>query len=569
MHRWLILTVAAVPLVFAGLRPPAPTIVWWTTHALDKVRPYDAPPEKLKDSVQISAARNEFESFQVVFRADSQQVESVDLEISDLSGPGGAVLSRSNITIYFERFMNLPKPSSIEGTAGEWPDALIPRVDRYIGEKRNAFPFRLLDKRNQPIWVEVYVPPSTRPGTYRGNATVWINEKRDVTLPVTLDVWNFALPSTSSLPNSFGFNGHGALRQHAGKYTTDGDVRRLTYLYTKAALWHRLSLHGGSMIPPLVEFNGRNVDIDWKDYDAEVGPFLDGTALTRSEPLSGAKATSIDLRKSMAAQTDEQKVLYWRAYAKHFREKGWFNRLFNYLVDEPKPDQFDDMVRQGRLVHNADIELKNLVTTAPRTEWNDVINIWTPLVNCLVPKPGFDDFCDRMAERRANLWWYQSCASHGCSGVGGEYFRGWPGYMIDYSGVANRVMPWLAWKYDIKGELYYNINEAYSHNHDAWTDVYLFGGNGDGTLVYPGRPRNIGGKTDIPIESIRLKLIREGLEDYEYLTLLSRMGGPAMAAEHVNSLVTNAFTFERDPGKLYEVRQKIGNKLSTMAATAN
>ena len=48
MHRWLILTVAAVPLVFAGLRPPAPTIVWWTTHALDKVKPYDAPPEKLK-----------------------------------------------------------------------------------------------------------------------------------------------------------------------------------------------------------------------------------------------------------------------------------------------------------------------------------------------------------------------------------------------------------------------------------------------------------------------------------------------------------------------------------------
>ena len=47
------------------------------------------------------------------------------------------------------------------------------------------------------------------------------------------------------------------------------------------------------------------------------------------------------------------------------------------------------------------------------------------------------------------------------------------------------------------------------------------------------------------------------------------MGAPAMAAEYVNSLVTNAFTFERDPGKLYEVRQKIGNKLSAMAATAN
>jgi hypothetical protein len=568
MHRWLILSIAAVPLVFAGLRPAAPTLVWWTTHALDKVRPYDAPPDKLKDSVQISAARNEFESFQVVFRADSQQVEGMDLEVSDLTGPGGAILSRSSISIYLERFMDLPKPSSIEGTAGEWPDPLIPRVDRYIGEKRNAFPFKLQDKRNQPAWIEVYVPPSTRPGTYRGNVTVWIKEKRDTTIPVTLDVWNFALPPTSSLPNSFGFNGLSALRQHAGKYTNDADVQRFTYLYGKAALWHRLSLHGGSMIPPQVQFDRRNVEIDWKDYDAEVGPFLNGTVLAPAEPLSGAKATSIDLRKSTSLRTDEQKVLYWRAFAKHFREKGWFDRLFNYLVDEPKPEDFEDMIRQARLVHSADTKLKNLVTTAPRQEWNDAIDIWAPLVNCLVPKPGFKDFCNPMAERRADLWWYQSCASHGCYTVGGEYFRGWPSYIIDHSGVANRVMPWLAWKYAVKGELYYNINEAYSHKPDAWTDVYLFGGNGDGTLVYPGRPRDIGGKTDIPIESIRLKLIRDGLEDYEYLTLLSRYGGPAMTAEYVDSLVTNAFTYERDPVKLYEVRKKIGDKLSSIMKAA-
>jgi glycosyl hydrolase family 123 len=564
MHRWLILPIAAIPLVFSALRPAVPSFIWWTTLALDKVRPYDSPPQKLNDTVQISAARNEFESFQVVFHADSQQVDGIDLEVSDLTGPGGAVLPRSNISIYFERFMNLSKPSSIEGMAGEWPDPLIPRVDRYNGEKRNAFPFSVREKRNQPIWIEVYVPPSTRPGTYRGKVTVWIQQNRDATIPLTLNVWNFTLPSTSSLPNSFGFNGPTALRQHAGSYTTDEELRRLTFLYSKAALWHRLSLHGGAMIPPEFNFRGTNIRIDWTDYDAEVGPFLDGTVLTPGQPLAGAKITSIDLRESRDIQSDEQKILYWRAYAKHFREKGWLNRLFNYLVDEPKPEQFNDMLRRGRLVHSADRELRNLVTTTPRRDWNDIIDIWTPLVNCFIPKPGFEDFCNPMAERRSNLWWYQSCASHGCSIVGGEYFRGWPSYIIDSSAVANRVMPWMAWKYDIKGELYYNINEAYSHKSDAWWDVYLFGGNGDGTLVYPGRPRNIGGRTDIPVESIRLKLIREGLEDYEYLTLLSRYGGSAMTAAYVDSLITNAFTYQRDPAKLYDARQKIGDKLSNM-----
>ena len=85
--------------------------------------------------------------------------------------------------------------------------------------------------------------------------------------------------------------------------------------------------------------------------------------------------------------------------------------------------------------------------------------------------------------RGADLWWYQSCGSHGCNIIGGEYYRGWPSYMIDAGGIANRIMPWIAWKYDIRGELYYNIDEMYSRGKDAWNDVYLFGGNGDGTLV--------------------------------------------------------------------------------------
>ena len=43
----------------------------------------------------------------------------------------------------------------------------------------------------------------------------------------------------------------------------------------------------------------------------------------------------------------------------------------------------------------------------------------------------------------------------------------------------------------------------------------LAGGNGEGTLFYPGRPDKIGGNDHIPISSLRLTLIREGNEDYE------------------------------------------------------
>lgn len=43
----------------------------------------------------------------------------------------------------------------------------------------------------------------------------------------------------------------------------------------------------------------------------------------------------------------------------------------------------------------------------------------------------------------------------------------------------------------------------------------LAGGNGEGTLFYPGRPDKIGGNDHIPVSSLRLTLIREGNEDYE------------------------------------------------------
>src|SRR5262249_54164354 len=144
---------------------------------------------------------------------------------------------------------------------------------------------------------------------------------------------------------------------------------------------------------------------------------------------------------------------------------------------------------------------------------------------------------DSETQNGKQLWWYQSCGSHGCSVVGGDYFRGWPSYMIDDAPVRNRIMEWLSWKYDIHGELYFSVDEAFSKKPDPWKDVSLYGGNGDGTLFYPGRPQVIGGTTHIPIESIRLKLIREGLEDYEYLVMLTKLKGAKTVADRVNGFI--------------------------------
>src|SRR5260370_20796221 len=95
--------------------------------------------------------------------------------------------------------------------------------------------------------------------------------------------------------------------------------------------------------------------------------------------------------------------------------------------------------------------------------------------------------------------------------------------MIDDAPVRNRIMEWITWKYGIQGELYFSTTEAYGEKQDPWKDVYLFGGNGDGTLFYPARPEVIGGSPHLPVESIRLKLLRQGHEEHGYATSLLQL----------------------------------------------
>lgn len=545
---------------------------WWVENPLEKIRPFNPAPLNATKVVELWAARNEFEPFQIALRSEAGDVPGLDVDVSDLRTSQGAQIGKSNITVYFEHFLDLIRPSSDEGGVGPWPDALIPRVDRYAGERRNAFPFDLPRGRTQPLWVDVFVPANASSGQYSGKLRISAGGKVIATVPIQLTVWLFALPSTSSLKSSFGFNGVTALKQHRGRYTEDADLYAITRVYTKAALMHRLSIHGGSQAPPHWESESGRVKVDWSAYDAEVGPSLDGELLSRDEPLTGARSTSVEVRGPAGDPSEEQRAQYLAAWTSHFEKKGWLDRLFLYLWDEPSQKDFAKVLDLGRSVRKADPRIRNLVTVPFTPALEDVVNIWVPLVNCLERKPGFADFCadappldsyQRMGAH-ASVWIYQSCASHGCNLIGGPYFRGWPSYMIDASGAANRVMEWVSWKFKIEGELHFSMNEAYGSIADPWVNVRLVGGNGDGTLFYPGTPSRIGGRTDIPIESIRLKLIREGMEDYEYLAMLEKLRGRDAAAQFANRIVAAPYRWESRSENFLKVRRELGETLNRL-----
>src|SRR5438552_16738864 len=121
--------------------------------------------------------------------------------------------------------------------------------------------------------------------------------------------------------------------------------------------------------------------------------------------------------------------------------------------------------------------------------------------------------------------------------------EGWPGYAIDEPASQPKATGWVQFIYRTTGELYYDVASTRRRiDPDSgeitrpWQrgEQYYKGGNGDGNLFYPGIPDPaarsikgvpaIGGTHDIPIESIRLKRIRDGEEDYEYLNFLAQHG---------------------------------------------
>src|SRR5438067_8552892 len=126
---------------------------------------------------------------------------------------------------------------------------------------------------------------------------------------------------------------------------------------------------------------------------------------------------------------------------------------------------------------------------------------------------------------------------------------GEPSYAIDTDATRNRALEWMTYIFDGTGELYYEMTQSYFGG-DPWVRQVAFGGNGDGTLFYPGTTAKIGGQTEIPVESLRLKGIRDGMEDYELLHLAATLGLGAEAKQIALGVYPHAYQGVTTPAAL-------------------
>jgi len=67
-----------------------------------------------------------------------------------------------------------------------------------------------------------------------------------------------------------------------------------------------------------------------------------------------------------------------------------------------------------------------------------------------------------------------------------------------------------------------------------------------------------------PCPTIRLKWLRDGVEDYEYIQMLKAKGETSFVNSTAASVATSWRTWSKDPAALEAARMRLGEKLQQM-----
>ncbi len=526
--------------LWAAVQPrPAPMAVY-PVSGFERMRPDDPPV--LPGKAVIKAARNEVEPFQIAVRAGAGGLRGVTVTASDLSAGRGRTIPRRNLTLYREHYVEVGKPSprSVEGT-GWYPDALIPFASPETGAplKGGRFvgaPFDVPAERNQPIWIEVHVPKGQTPGVYRGSLTVTAEGVKPVRVPVELTVWPFELPDTPSMRSDFG-GLDSRVAEAFGMKAGSPEFKPVERRFAAAMAAHRLC-------PP----------IPWYLYprtnaDGSIDPAATHAAL--KEWIDTFHVTGFALRligDDPAGKDRERATRHLQAMYAYLKAHGWEKMAYVYVLDEPNDAAaYEEVRRRAKLIHEAQPGIKVLCTEQPTSQdpaWGTLVgavDIWVPLWPLLEEKAG----AERLAAGE-ELWSYTAL----CQGGKGQETPFWE---IDFPLLNYRVPMWQSYRYGMAGLLYWST-VYWAKAGNVWTNPLTYEQyNGEGSLFYPGSAVGYDG----PVASMRLKQLREGLEDYEYLRLLERLGGKEDAARLARKIGASWTRWETIPAKLYAAREEL------------
>ena len=549
----------------------------WATDGMDRVRRADAPRPWLEP--RLTAARGEWEPLQVVARGLAADLEKIQVTASPLRGENAEIIPPP--VVLREHYVTVSRSTELSPLPnGEYPDALVPPT----------FPVQSITGDgvvNQPFWLDVYVPPGTPAGDYTGSVKISAGDGEPKIMRYSLHVWDFELPQLPALKSSMFIVWRRIAQIHGFDREASSAPPRLQGIlddYYDMLASHRLSPHEvwaayPDAAEPTSQHSYDHIESALKHHLIQRGAATVGLPLWETWPFNAP------LGADRAAAMDYV-VRYYRICEK----LGCADRLYKIFgeLDEPHDEdayakvkawkQFFDEVNA---VHKVRVPL--LITVQPMNDSAalravaDSADILTPHVSALWMDregEGGPQLTLKHLQKGGQLWTYTALVQAPdewkvAQGRPTRLTHGHPPvWLTDYPAIHHRLLAWLAPRYGVTGFSYWDTSHFPEEGFDPWYDAGTYPHtngdvyNGDGFLIYPAHQATQG--YEGPVASIRLKWLRECVDDYDYLALMMAAGEKQQVLQRAASFARGLCDWDDNLAALYAAREDIARHLEKL-----
>ncbi|WP_395742367.1 DUF4091 domain-containing protein [Prosthecobacter sp.] len=532
-----------------------------------------APPSS---SNVVYAARGEWEPLQIIVSATPEQLKTLQVRASGIAKHDSNALLPAPVVLR-EHYVRVSKSTPMAPLpAGDYADALVP-LDMPAQELSGTAVV------NQPYWVDIFVPYTAAAGAYTGEVQFQFADGSGAIAAYTLNVWDFDMPVVPKLRTSIMTTVRHVAQVHGLEYQ-DGapsvEHAGLLNAYYDLLAEHRLS-----------------VDQIYGSYpDAATGK-LDEDKVERAlrKHLLHRHCNSIGLPiwpqwpfKDPLGQDRVAAMSYVAQWMKLLAKIHCESRGYVIMGDLDEPNdaeayatvrRWGEFFNEVEKTHGVRVPLHVTEQPAPeKAAWGSLagaVDIWVPHFSEVWKDMEWAGGKHEIALRRQagqEVWGYAALVQmpdaweqqHGMPKKLTSAFP--PVWAVDYPPMAHRVTGWLFPKHGITGFDYWDTIFA-AEGVDVWQDAGTFKTpdgetyNGDGSYIYPATEKRHG--RHAPVASMRLKWLRETVEDYDYLMLARQLGLEDEARRLTSSFARGFGEWDDNSGALLEARRQLGLLIET------
>ncbi len=528
----------------------------WFNHAYTKTPAEDITSTGW-NTYTLRMAKNEAEGVHMLLASKSGH-KGLTVSVTDFTNEDGATLATELMYGYY-----------FDDVRGETIVDPIPWV-------REGKTFDLDAGRSYMYIIKATAAIDAPAGLYTATVTVTDADGKEIKrAEVHAYVWDFALPEKTTLKTQMDLAWYNIYVTHQ---CWAGDDSLLYKNYYDLLLANRVCAYS-------LPYNNANDAGSVELYaDERILEYLNNPRVVAFNPINW---------KNHSYNDDTIRG----AYAFLSQKEEWLDKAYFYIVDEPSNrGDLDRINAVGEQLKRTFPDYKmlsplhqNYTLSADCTEdyityTSEYINVWCykPFFHTTYAEYCYDrnltyrstpgnetvlgTFTDRMLaaqEEGDEVWWYVTRRPQDP-----EITLG-----MDTASIRHRILFWQQKLYNVDGFLYYLVNDWYglSEDHGLNKKHETNGGNdffdcyGNGVLLYSGVDFDEYG----PVSSLRLENVRDGIEDFEYLTMLEDLYGKELTDALIGRLTTSIAHYNTDIDNFTDLRVALGNILEEALAEKN